>query len=82
MPQVAPLRPDDPKRVGRYRLTGRITGIPGSPAYLGRATDGDRVTVTLFASDRTPDGAARSSAVLRATRILRCGRLRVTGAVT
>ena len=59
MPQVAPLRPDDPKRVGRYRLTGRITGIPGSPAYLGRATDGDRVTVTLFASDRTPDGAAR-----------------------
>ena len=59
MPQVAPLRPDDPKRVGRYRLTGRITGIPGSPAYLGRATDGDRVTVTLFPSDRTPDGAAR-----------------------
>jgi hypothetical protein len=59
MPQVAPLRPDDPKRVGRYRLTGRINGIPGSPAYLGRATDGDRVTVTLFAGDRTPDGAAR-----------------------
>lgn len=60
MPQVAPLRPDDPKRVGRYRLTGRITGIPGgSPAYLGRATEGDRVTVTMFAGERTPDGAAR-----------------------
>ena len=29
MPQVAPLRPDDPKRVGRYRLTGRFPGIPG-----------------------------------------------------
>ncbi len=60
MPQVAPLRPDDPKRVGRYRLTGRITGIPGgSTAYLGRATDGDRVMVTMFAAERTPDGAAR-----------------------
>ena len=60
MPQVAPLRPDDPKRVGRYRLTGRITGIPGSsPAYLGRATDGDRVTLTLFAPERTPDSAVR-----------------------
>ncbi len=60
MPQVAPLRPDDPKRVGRYRLTGRVTGIPGSsPAYLGRATDGDRVTLTLFAPERTPDSAVR-----------------------
>src|ERR1022692_4714792 len=60
MPQVVPLRPDDPKRVGRCRLTGRITGIaPGSPVYLARSTDGDRVTVTLFARDRTPDGAAR-----------------------
>jgi hypothetical protein len=60
MPQVAPLRPDDPKRVGRYRLTGRFIGTPGdSPEYLGRATDGDRVAVTLLPADRTPDGAAR-----------------------
>ena len=60
MPQVAPLGPDDPKRVGRYRLTGRIIGIPAaSPTYLGRTTAGDRVTVTLFAADRTPDSAAR-----------------------
>jgi tRNA A-37 threonylcarbamoyl transferase component Bud32 len=60
MPQVEPLRPDDPKRVGRYRLTGRITGIPsGSPAYLGRTTEGDRVTITLLAGERTADGAAR-----------------------
>ena len=60
MPQVAPLRTDDPKRVGRYRLTGRAAGRPaGRRAYLGRATDGDRVTLTMLASDRTPDGAAR-----------------------
>jgi eukaryotic-like serine/threonine-protein kinase len=60
MPQVAPLRPDDPKRVGRYRLTGRVPGIlAGSRAYLGRATDGDRVTLAMLATDRTPDGAAR-----------------------
>ena len=60
MPQVAPLRSDDPKRVGRYRLTGRVPGLPGSSrAYLGRATDGDRVTLTMLGTDRTPDGAAR-----------------------
>jgi hypothetical protein len=60
MPQVAPLRTDDPKRVGRYRLTGRAAVRPaGGRAYLGRATDGDRVTLTMLASDRTPDGAAR-----------------------
>jgi len=60
MPQVAPLRPDDPKRVGRYRLTGRFTAAAaGERAYLGRSAAGDRVTVTLLARERTPDGAAR-----------------------
>src|ERR1700684_3877971 len=60
MPQVGPLRPDDPKRVGRYRLTGRSTGAPaGSRTYLGRTSARDRVSVPMFGSGRTPDGAAR-----------------------
>jgi serine/threonine protein kinase len=60
MPQVAPLRPDDPKRVGRYRVSGRLTGTAGSSLeFLGRAADGDRVTISLLAPERTPDAAAR-----------------------
>ena len=60
MPQVAPLRPDDPKRVGRYRVSGRLTGTAGSSLeFLGRAADGDRVMISLLAAERTPDAAAR-----------------------
>jgi hypothetical protein len=41
MPHVTPLHADDPSRVGRYRLTGRIGGMPADgPAYLGGAQDG------------------------------------------
>jgi eukaryotic-like serine/threonine-protein kinase len=60
MPQVAPLRPDDPKRVGRYRVSGRLSGTAGSTLeFLGRAADGDRVMISLLAAERTPDAAAR-----------------------
>lgn len=60
MPQVAPLRPDDPKRVGRYRVSGRLSGTAGrSLEFLGRAADGDRVMISLLAAERTPDAAAR-----------------------
>ena len=41
MPHVTPLHADDPKRVGRYRLTGRIGEMPADgPAHLGSAADG------------------------------------------
>jgi len=41
MPHVTPLHADDPKRVGRYRLAGRIAGMPaGGSAYLGSAPEG------------------------------------------
>ena len=30
MPNVTPLRAEDPDRVGRYRLAGRISGMPGT----------------------------------------------------
>jgi eukaryotic-like serine/threonine-protein kinase len=41
MPHVTPLHADDPQRVGRYRLAGRIAEIPADgPAYFPSARDG------------------------------------------
>ena len=56
MPQVTPLRPDDPQRVGRYRLTGRIAGMRAArPPYLGRTmARRPRSPSRLLAADRTP----------------------------
>jgi hypothetical protein len=40
MPEVQPLRPVDPSRVGPYGLTGRL-GVAGQEVvYLGAAADG------------------------------------------
>jgi eukaryotic-like serine/threonine-protein kinase len=59
MPHVMPLHADDPQRVGRYRLTGRIAEIPADgPAYFPSARDG----VAVLPADgavylgSTPDG--------------------------
>jgi eukaryotic-like serine/threonine-protein kinase len=59
MPHVTPLHADDPQRVGRYRLTGRIAGMPADgPAYHASARDG----VAVLPADgsvyvgSTPDG--------------------------
>ncbi len=60
MPHQAPLQPGDPRRVGRYRLAGRIAGIPAEgPIYLGTGPDGAEVTISVLRSDWTHDGAAR-----------------------
>jgi hypothetical protein len=41
-------------------VSGRLTGTAGSSLeFLGRAADGDRVTISLLAAERTPDAAAR-----------------------
>ena len=41
MPKVTPLRAEDPDRIGRYRLDGRISGLPGAgPFYLAAGPDG------------------------------------------
>jgi serine/threonine protein kinase len=41
MPQVTPLLADDPARVGRYQLTGRIAGwYADAPAYSGSVPEG------------------------------------------
>lgn len=85
MPQVTPLQADDPVRVGRYRLTGRVTGLPHSgSAYLGRAPDGRPVMVSLLSGDWIEEpaerdrftaeaSAARRVAPLCAARILDAG---------
>jgi eukaryotic-like serine/threonine-protein kinase len=60
MPHVTPLHADDPSHVGRYRLSGRIAGMPSAgPVYLGRTADGSDVTITLLDGDWTRDPAER-----------------------
>jgi eukaryotic-like serine/threonine-protein kinase len=64
MPDVTPLRSDDPRRVGRYRLTGRMAEFAGGEAgpaavFLAQRVDGETVMVTLLAADRAADAAAR-----------------------
>lgn len=64
MPHTTPLRPDEPRRVGRYRLTGRIDDHGAAQedfgsTYLAQRADGAAVTVTLLREDRAADAAAR-----------------------
>jgi len=60
MPQQSPLHPGDPRRIGRYRLGGRITGVPSDdPIFIGLAPDGSEVAISLIGGDWAHDGAAR-----------------------
>jgi len=60
MPQQVPLRPGDPRRLGRYRLGGRIEGIPSDdPVFIGLGPDGREVAISLLRGDWANDGAAR-----------------------
>jgi eukaryotic-like serine/threonine-protein kinase len=62
MPLVTPLRPEDPRRIGRYRLTGRIDGLAAdgeAGVFLARKADGEAVMVTVLGEDRAKDAAAR-----------------------
>ncbi len=71
MPNVGPLHASDPRRVGRYRLTGRIAGMPADrPVFLAATANGDQVTLTLLNADLTQNGAAadRFTAEARAAR--------------
>jgi hypothetical protein len=60
MPHPTPLRADDPTRVGRYQLTGRLAGIPSDdPIFLGAGADGTEVAISVLGGDWAQDGAAR-----------------------
>jgi hypothetical protein len=71
MPNVAPLHANDPRRVGRYRLTGRIAGmLGGGSVFLAATASGNKVTLTLLDAERPQNGAAadRFTAEARAAR--------------
>jgi serine/threonine protein kinase len=60
MPHVAPLHASDPRRLGRYRLTSRIAGMPADgPVYLGQTPEGSEVSITLLEGGWARDSAAR-----------------------
>jgi serine/threonine protein kinase len=60
MPYPTPLRADDPTRVGRYQLTGRLAGIPSDdPIFIGAGADGTEVAISVLGGDWAQDGAAR-----------------------
>ena len=64
MPHVMPLQAGDPRRVGRYRLTGRLNGRANGDGrqqrvFMGKIVDNGTVIVTLLAKERVADAAAR-----------------------
>jgi serine/threonine protein kinase len=60
MPHVAPLHASDPRRLGRYRLTGRIAGMrTDGPVYLGQTPEGSEVSISMLEGDWAAGGAAR-----------------------
>ena len=71
MPLVTPLRPDDLRRVGRYRLSGRIADGPedvdSAGIFLSRLPDGTPVAVTLLGRTAAPDSASRDRFSAEAT---------------
>ena len=71
MPNVTPLRPGDPRRVGRYRLTGRVDDfagedVPQQDVFLAERADGAAVMATLPGTARAGDAAARDRFVAEA----------------
>jgi hypothetical protein len=63
MPIVISLRPGDPRRVGRYRLAGRLADDLAGPdtvgTFLSRLPDGAAAAVTVLARTSAPDAASR-----------------------
>lgn len=49
MPHQVPLQAGDPRRVGRYRLTSRLDGLPSDdPIFIALGPDGAEVSVTVL----------------------------------
>ena len=71
MPNVTPLRPGDPRRIGRYRLTGRVDDFAGEDAarqdvFLAQRVDGETVLAAFPRTGRADDAAARDRFVAEA----------------
>ncbi|MEV3987243.1 protein kinase [Nonomuraea sp. NPDC049758] len=58
MPDLAPLRPDDPERVREYRLVGRLGEGGQGTVFLGMSPSGSRVAVKLLRADLAQDEEA------------------------
>ncbi|GGQ30585.1 serine/threonine protein kinase [Streptosporangium pseudovulgare] len=58
MPDLAPLRPGDPERVGEYRLAGRLGEGGQGTVFLGVSPTGARVAVKLLRADLAQDEKA------------------------
>jgi hypothetical protein len=64
MPHALQLRPADPRRVGRYRITGRIEDLnpadeSSEAVFLAKRVDGATVMVTLLGKEWEGDAAAK-----------------------
>ena len=71
MPNVTSLRPGDPRRVGRYRLTGRVDDfaggdVPQRDVFLAQRVDGAAVMAAFLGTARAGDAAARDRFVAEA----------------
>ena len=71
MPYVTPLRPDEPRRIGRYRLTGRADDPAAADAgalgvFAAKRVDGASVVVTVLADVGAADAAARDRFIAEA----------------
>lgn len=55
----SPLQPDDPTRLGPFRLTARLHESPAGIAYLGVDISGRQVSVGLLTTAAAADAAAR-----------------------
>jgi predicted Ser/Thr protein kinase len=60
MPDVSPLRGNDPQRVGSYQLTGRLGEGGQGTVYLGENSSGERVAVKLLHPWLVGDARARA----------------------
>src|SRR5262249_3244937 len=71
MPNVTPLRPGDPRRVGRYRLTGRVDDfaggdVPQRDVFAAQRVDGATVLAAYLGTARAGDAADRDRFVAEA----------------
>src|SRR3954468_4430126 len=61
MPETpAPLRANDPERLGSYRLTGRLGEGGQGIVYLGENAEGEKVAVKLLHAQFSGDAKARA----------------------
>ena len=73
MPEPAPLLPEDPRRLGGYRLTGRIGEGGQGVVYLGAAEDGALVAVKVLHPELADDATVGARLAKEAAAARRAG---------